>query len=239
MSRIVLRGAFEARDIQVYREVDLDFLLNGLLDRTVEENRQNSAQGQESADPSCARPTGFPTDREQPEWILAEIARQAETLKEAACKQCNLEDRESVKKEMGTALGALSKVAEELGVLREEWVSRFAPQIAQLALEVAEKIVGKQVEEDPQIVASVLARAKVAVPSARDLRIFLNPADYHALLDLRPDLLETNGGGLEKMEIIPSEDIGRGGCRVETDAGVVDATVSTQLEEIRRQMLEE
>ncbi len=41
------------------------------------------------------------------------------------------------------------------------------------------------------------------------------------------------------MKSLPSEEISRGGCRLETEIGVVDATTPTQLEEIRRQLLDD
>jgi flagellar biosynthesis/type III secretory pathway protein FliH len=40
------------------------------------------------------------------------------------------------------------------------------------------------------------------------------------------------------IEVLPSEEIARGGCRLETESGVIDATVPTQIDEIRRQLLD-
>jgi flagellar biosynthesis/type III secretory pathway protein FliH len=42
----------------------------------------------------------------------------------------------------------------------------------------------------------------------------------------------------EKLQVISSDEIGRGGCRVETDMGIVDATLQTQLEEVRDQLVD-
>jgi flagellar biosynthesis/type III secretory pathway protein FliH len=103
---------------------------------------------------------------------------------------------------------------------------------------VAEKVVGKALEEDPLIVASVLERARTELPQARSIRIWLHPLDYQLLSDCRPDLVWVGEKGGRTVEVVPSEEIERGGCRVETEMGVVEATVPMQLEEIRRQMLE-
>jgi flagellar biosynthesis/type III secretory pathway protein FliH len=116
-------------------------------------------------------------------------------------------------------------------------VSRSAPWIARLALEIAEKVIGRAVEENPQIVASVLERAKQEVADANRLRIWLHPADHKLLAELRPDLVTVGAASGRVIEVVASEEIGRGGCRLETEMGLVDATLPTQIEEIRRQLL--
>ena len=45
--------------------------------------------------------------------------------------------------------------------------------------------------------------------------------------------------GGRKIEVVAADEVGRGGCRIETEIGVIDATIPTQLEEIKRQLLDE
>ncbi len=239
MSRIVLRHIFEMSELQPYREVDLSTLLAGLSDVKDGENRDASEARQASPEPDLTEAELSISPERERDGILAEALRQADALKREAFGQGRVEAREAVKKELELPLAALAKAAQELALIKEECLSRFTPQIVELALQMAEKIVGKRVEEDPQIVASILERARDAVPQGKNVRIFLNPADYHALLDLRPDLVREHGATPANTEMIPFDEIERGGCRVESDAGIVDATITTQLEEMRRQILEE
>jgi flagellar biosynthesis/type III secretory pathway protein FliH len=118
-------------------------------------------------------------------------------------------------------------------------VSRFTPHLVRLALAIAEKIVGKAVGEDSEIVASVLERAKKEVPDARLVRVRLHPADYKILAELRPELVRAGEEGGRKVEVLAADEIGRGGCRIETEIGVVDASLPTQFQEIKRQLLDE
>ncbi len=239
LSRIVLRDILETSEIQPYREVDLASLLHALFEINLEGNGKARQAAAESPEPDQAQAQLSVSIEKEREEILGEALRQADILKQEASGEGRREAREAVKKELEAPVTALAQAVEEIAGIKEKWLRRFTPQIVQLALEMAEKIVGKRVEEDPQIIASVLDRARAAVPQGKNVRIFLNPADYHVLLDLRPDLLRGNGRAPANMEMVPSDDVDRGGCRVETDAGIVDATIGTQLEEIRRQMLEE
>jgi flagellar biosynthesis/type III secretory pathway protein FliH len=149
------------------------------------------------------------------------------------------EGREQAKQELQLALVAFAQVGQSLIVLEEQIIERATPQLVRFALDIAEKVVGKAVEADPHIVASVLERARAELPQARSVRIWLHPLDHQALQECRPDLVWIGEKGGRTVEVFPAEDVERGGCRVETEMGVVDATVPVQMQEIRRQILDE
>jgi flagellar assembly protein FliH len=108
-----------------------------------------------------------------------------------------------------------------------------------LALEIAEKMTAKAIAEDPEIVASVLERAKREIVDAKQIRIWLHPTDFNVLSELRPDLIRAGDDAGRTIEVAMSESVARGGCRLETESGLVDATIPTQIAEIRRQLLDE
>ena len=56
---------------------------------------------------------------------------------------------------------------------------------------------------------------------------------------MRPDLLAMGNDTGRTIEVVSDVELSRGGCRLETEMGVVDATVPTQIEEMRRQLLDE
>jgi flagellar assembly protein FliH len=108
-----------------------------------------------------------------------------------------------------------------------------------LALEIAEKIVHRTVSAVPEIVGCVLQHASQEVTDARQIRIRLNPADYELLAEMRPDLLRLGNDSGRTIEVVTDHDLTRGGCRLETEIGIVDATVPTQIAEIRRHLLDQ
>jgi flagellar biosynthesis/type III secretory pathway protein FliH len=44
---------------------------------------------------------------------------------------------------------------------------------------------------------------------------------------------------IAELAVVPDEAVSRGGCRIETESGTVDATLGTQLEVIERHLLGE
>jgi flagellar biosynthesis/type III secretory pathway protein FliH len=66
----------------------------------------------------------------------------------------------------------------------------------------------------------------------------VHPADENVLAARRQRWLERNPA-IGDLAIVADDTVGRGGCRLETEAGTVDATLETQLEVIERHLLGE
>jgi flagellar biosynthesis/type III secretory pathway protein FliH len=180
---------------------------------------------------SCAQ------DRAQE--IVSAAQAEAEQIRQEAARRGALQGREEAEQEILPSTVAFGDAGQALIVLEEQLVSRYAPQMVRLALEIAQKVIGHSVEEDSGVAASILERAKGEVADARQIRIWLHPADHKILSELRPDLVRVGSEAGRTIEVLTSEEIGRGGCRLETEMGLVDATIPTQIAEIRRQLLDE
>jgi flagellar assembly protein FliH len=179
------------------------------------------------------------TAEEKARKIMAEAEIEAKRLCEEARRTGYQQGREEGKQEILPSLVAFGHAGQMLIVLEEQMVARYTPQIVRFALEIAEKIIGRAIVHDPQIVASVLERAKREAAEAKQVRIWLHPADYRALCETRPDLIAIGGETGRTIEVVPSDDVTRGGCRLETEMGLIDATLPAQIDEIRRQLLDE
>ncbi len=179
------------------------------------------------------------TSQEKAQTIVAQAENEAERLYEEARRTGLQEGREEAKQELLPSLVAFGHAGQSLIVFEEQLVARHTPQIVRLAVEIAEKIIGRALEADPQMVASVLERAKREVAEAKQVRIWLNPADHKVLAETCPELIKIGSETGRTIEVVTSDDVSRGGCHLETEMGLVDATLPTQIEEIRRQLLDE
>jgi len=177
--------------------------------------------------------------QEKAQKMIEEAEQLVESIRKQAREEGLREGREQSKQDVMVSLVAFAQTGQNLIILEEQLISGMAPHIVRLAIEIAGKVVAKAVEEDPEITASILERAKKEIPHAKSLQILLHPADFQLLKETRPDLINQGGEGQRKIEIYTSEEVGRGGCRLETEMGVVDATIPMQMEEIGRQMLDE
>jgi len=102
-----------------------------------------------------------------------------------------------------------------------------------LAVRIAEKILGRELELAPEVVVDVAREAIRLVGEPQAVTLRAHPDDVEALERGRPRLLERLRTSAA-LVIRADDRIGRGGCIVESELGVVDARLSTQLEAIER-----
>jgi len=163
----------------------------------------------------------------------------AEAEQHAACVRAQAEaERERARREaeeagrrdgLAHAAAALAAVAAEQERLRRG----LAGEVVALALEVARKVLGREVAQDPAAVMELARRALGEVRRRRDVTLRVNPGDaprfrveqgrLAALLERAPCL-----GIREDPSVDP------GGVIVETEAGRIDARIETQLALLER-----
>jgi flagellar assembly protein FliH len=122
-----------------------------------------------------------------------------------------------------TALAAAVLGIEE----RHDELLRLAElRAVELALAVAEKIVGAALDVDPSLVAEVVAGALRRSTERDHLIVELHPDDLELVRE-REDLARSLG--IQRLELIGERRVGRGGCVVRTSAGEIDARIPEQL----------
>jgi flagellar biosynthesis/type III secretory pathway protein FliH len=130
-----------------------------------------------------------------------------------------------------------ARVLEVAGEARRA-VEEARPQLVALALRVAEKILRRRLDEQPDAIVPMVEEALEAARGYRGghLVVRVNPADAPALEGFRQRLLERDGRW-KSLEIAAIEGMARGGCRIETDFGTIDASVETQLAAMEQLLL--
>lgn len=106
-------------------------------------------------------------------------------------------------------------------------------RIVGLALEISKKIIQEEVATRPGLILKVAVSALSRAKGGDVAVIRANPADASVLEEGKDDL-RGQAGWLREIRVEKDSSITRGGCIVETEGGVVDSTVETQLQEIGR-----
>lgn len=121
----------------------------------------------------------------------------------------------------------------EIGRLKPKLYQQAEREVVKLALEVAKKIVHREVLVDREIVQSLIkvALSHVAVKSA--VTVHLHPADYGYVLEQREAAGRAEEGDREVV-LVADKTIDRGGCLVETECGDIDARIEEEFREVER-----
>lgn len=125
---------------------------------------------------------------------------------------------ENFKNVLGAFMGAEDKI-----------FNLIAPNILELSMEIAQKIIKHEVKTDVQIVIDTVMDA-LRMLSKNEPKIVLrvNPIQVQYLKDTLPDKIKTIGMET-KLSIVSDEAISEGGCIIQTNNGMIDATVEAQL----------
>ncbi len=100
-------------------------------------------------------------------------------------------------------------------------------QIIPIALKAAKKIVGAQLELKPDTIVDIVMQALTPVMQNHRITIYINKADKEILEANKPKLKNM----LEQVQVLSIQeraDIAPGGCLIETEAGIINATIENQ-----------
>jgi flagellar assembly protein FliH len=140
--------------------------------------------------------------------------------------------------EMAERIATVTALAESAAVDRRELLRNAESEVVRLAIQVARKILNRELRVDPTSVTRVAEAAlhQVAIDGAVKLRV--NPAEHEAL----SQYWQRAHGAAEAdrtYEVIADESVAAGGVVIDTRAGTVDAQIETQLEEISQKVFGE
>lgn len=118
---------------------------------------------------------------------------------------------------------------------RDAALAEVEREVLSLAVRIAEKIIGRELEQHPDAIADVIATAIRHARQHEILTVRINPADAPTVETHRTQLDAT--GRARFLDFVPDPRIKRGGCVIESESGTVDAELETQLRVIEKALL--
>lgn len=129
-------------------------------------------------------------------------------------------------------IDSFKALAAELTRARAEYYQNAEREMVDLVVSVAHTVIGLEAERAPELVRNVILKAVGQLRSRETLIIRVNPADLAEAQKARPELTR-EVEDIERVSFRGDPSVARGGCMVETNIGMIDARIETQLEAIR------
>lgn len=146
------------------------------------------------------------------------------------------EAREKLTAESADLAEMARAAVEKLTGVRHELCDASARESIQLALRIAEKVVGQLADADIEVARANLAKALDMVGRNGPVTVMANPQQLDRLREYCPDLAKAlRAPG--QIEWVASKRISPGGVKVLTPRGEIDATIETQLSNIASALL--
>ncbi|MBM4380254.1 MAG: type III secretion system stator protein SctL [Deltaproteobacteria bacterium] len=168
--------------------------------------------------------------------IVTDAQKKAEQIiAEAEAKRDAMlaEGREAGRQE---GLAQLTETLVKARLARDAMLAAAEPEAVKLALKIAEKIIGHDVERDPDLLVDLAATAMDHARGAPSVTLRVHPSHAKLLRTRLPRLMEQLGA-TRTVLIKDDPDVTGGGCILETPHGTVDAQLFTQLKVLEQVLL--
>lgn len=120
---------------------------------------------------------------------------------------------------------------------RKDVFEYIAPDILEISVDIAKRIIKKELESDPQVLLNMIVDVLKSVSKNEPkVTIKVNPQSAQFVKDTIPNL--TYEFGIDsKINIVADPAIEDGGCILQTNNGIVDVSIDTQMEIIKKALV--
>lgn len=163
--------------------------------------------------------------------IIDAANRQGEEIKSKAHIQGHQEGINKAKAEADKIRRQAREVLSQAEEVRRQTFTYMEQEILNLSVEIAEKLLNTQLTLDPEIIIDAVQYSVQMVKDRQRVTLYVNPADLGVYIGAKQQLEQTLSDRAV-LTFIADPDIKPGGCLVDTDQGLVDATMDARWREV-------
>lgn len=165
--------------------------------------------------------------------ILQKAQNEAEEIIRKAHEAKEREKQDGYQAGYQEGLAQVTELLAKARVEYEQILKNASKDVLNLAFKIAEKIVGKHLEIDKTIIMDIVYQALQTVRQSKQITLRVNPEDAKVLKANKDAFLEKLGHGRE-IDVVEDKKVERGGCIIESEIGIVEAQLQTQLERLKK-----
>ena len=126
-------------------------------------------------------------------------------------------------------------MAREAREQRDQALAGIERDVLRLAVKIAEKILGRELQHDKEAVVDIVATALRQARRNEMIVLRVNPTDLPVVEQHRQRFEQA--GRNQFLDIVPDPAVTAGGCMIESESGSIDAQLETQLRVLERALL--
>lgn len=165
--------------------------------------------------------------------IIEKAQADAKALHEKTKKECAALKEKAKKQGLEEGMHQFNeqmlKMDQEIKQLRHHLQRMVLP----IALKAAKKIVGKELALFPETIVDIVIQALAPATQSRRVTIFVNKQDKEILEEQKPKIMELLKQ-TETLAIQEKSGVAPGGCLIQTDSGMINATIDNQWSSLER-----
>ena len=169
-------------------------------------------------------------DEQRIETIIAEA-------RERGFEQGRAEAEQFVLAEYEQRLDEAAAILEKAHAEKEKIIAEAEPFLLELSTEIAAKVIGKQLELEPQWTIEAIRKVLGRRKEHGMITLCVAPEHFAYISDAREELMLVLDSQAD-LQIIPDKRVRDAGCIVRSSYGSIDARIDTQLAELKKALLE-
>ncbi len=144
--------------------------------------------------------------------------------------------RKAAEEELRQKEAELKQKEETLEQEYRKKAEELEPLLVDKLAEIFERVCGARLENEKDTVRFLLNRALTGSESGRDYIIHVTAEDCQQLKAAKEELCKGTGILPENIEIVEDATLSAGGCMIESDAGIWDCSLGTQLKQLAAEL---
>lgn len=177
----------------------------------------------------------------QAEQIIQEAREQAEDLKKTATDEGRMNGyREGKQKAEAEVQGLKQRLLDREAQLEEEYqsaLSQMEPQLVDAITGIYEHIFHVELQSYREILVHLIASTLRKAEGNKDFLVHVSREDYSYVSMQKKQLQAVLAGNSVTLEIVEDVTLGKDECMIETEGGIFDCGLGTQLDQLRKKLL--
>jgi flagellar assembly protein FliH len=208
------------------------YVYRPVLEAMAEGGQQDTGNGTQTAPDADPSKQGQPASTPPPEIGLREdeVRLKEEKARALGFKEGEEQARAKFQRELAREREGIAKALEDFGREREGYFCRVEAEVVKLAVGIARKILHREVQVDPLLLAGVVRVALEKVAAGTSARLRVHPDHVYAWHDFFANQQDHGPA----PELLGDATLGVGQCVLETALGTTELTLDAQLAEIER-----
>lgn len=251
MPRVMKRPG-EEQDIRPY-----DFFAGFRIERTVDaeepdEDEEEEEEVEEEKDAKEQYEELLEAEKkivaeaeEQAKRILDDAHKQADILRqkaftegheegvEAGFKKAHDEQRELLDQEIRQLQANASEVMRSISIEKTKLLEQYVDDLKKISLAIAEKIIQTSLQSSGDIVKRMILAATDKITKKQWAKIYITKCETGISMEVDAEFLDALSKLSDNIKIITMDNGEEGTCIIELPDEIIDASVSTQLENIK------
>lgn len=166
----------------------------------------------------------------------AEIRKIKEEAREAGHQEGYQAGHQEALKEAEKSKAELDKMAAALDAAYEQKVKELEPKFIESLTAIYEHVLKINLEADSKAIVYLAENAIRGIEGSREFMVHVSKEDYPTVNMQKKQLLAAAGASGVTIDVISDATLTRNECMIETEGGIFDCGIGTQLEELSRQI---